>query len=99
MSITALFAEFLVKPGAELQVAELMLELTARVREEPGNLAFVPYTRAAEPRRYFVYEVYRDDAAFQAHITADYGARFNAQLTDLIEGDASELTWLTPLEG
>jgi quinol monooxygenase YgiN len=92
-----LYAEFTVKPGNEARVAEMMLELTSMVRSEPGNLVFAPHTQEAHPNRYFVFEVYRDEAAFQTHITADYGARFNAELADLIEGDASELTWLRPL--
>jgi quinol monooxygenase YgiN len=92
-----LYAEFTVKRGHEARVAEMMRELAGHVRQEPGNVTFAPYTEEANPNRYFVFEVYADDAAFQAHITADYGARFNAELTDLIEGDASELTWLRPL--
>src|SRR3954452_11454635 len=87
-----LYAEFTVMPGNESRVAEMMRELTALVRQERGNLVFDPYIEEANPNRYFVFEVYRDDAAFEAHIAADYGARFNAELTDLIEGDASELT-------
>ena len=92
-----LYAEFTVTPGNERRVTEMMRELTAHVRQEPGNLVFEPYTEQANPNRYFVFEVYKDDAAFEAHISADYGARFNAELTDLIEGDGSELTWLRPL--
>jgi quinol monooxygenase YgiN len=92
-----LYAEFAVKPGNEPRVAEMMRELAAHVRREPGNVVFDPYVEEAHPNRYFVFEVYEDQAAFDAHISADYGARFNAELTDLIEGDASELTWLRPL--
>jgi quinol monooxygenase YgiN len=94
-----LYAEFTVTPGNEGRVADMMRELTALVRQEPGNLIFDPYIEEATPNRYFVFEVYKDDAAFQAHISADYGARFNAELTNLIEGDASELTWLRRLHG
>ena len=92
-----LYAEFTVTPGNEPRVAEMMRELTTLVRQEPGNLVFDPYTEEANPNRYFVFEVYKDDAAFERHISADYGARFNAELKHLIEGDASELTWLLPL--
>jgi quinol monooxygenase YgiN len=91
-----LYAEFTARPGAEDAVAGLVRELTVRVREEPGNLVFEPSTLRAAPRRWFVYEVYRDDAAFQAHITADYGAAFNSALAPLIEEDGSRLTWLYP---
>jgi len=92
-----LYAEFTVTPGNEQRVAEMMRELTTLVRQEPGNLVFDPYTEEANPNRYFVFEVYQDDAAFERHISADYGARFNAELKHLIEGDASELTWLINL--
>jgi len=45
-----------------------------------------------------VFEVYEDDAAFQQHISADYGARFNSELAGLIEEDGSVLTWLRPVQ-
>jgi len=94
-----LYAEFTVMPGNEERVAEMMRELTELVRAEPGNLVFEPYTERADPNRYFVFEVYADDAAFEAHISADYGARFNAELVTLIAEDGSQLTWLRPLAG
>jgi quinol monooxygenase YgiN len=92
-----LYAEFTVTPGNEARVAEMMRELTVLVRAEPGNLVFEPYTEEAQPNRYFVFEAYADDAAFEAHISADYGARFNAELAALIEEDGSQLTWLGAL--
>ena len=90
----SLFAEFTARPGNEQSVADLVAGLTAQVRAEPGNLVFEPNTLEVEPRRWFVYEVYVDEAAFQAHITAPYGAVFNAALAPLIEEDGSKLTWL-----
>ena len=93
-----LYAEFTVKPGSEARVAEMMLELTEHVSQEPGNVLFLPYAREENPRDYFVFEVYRDEAAFQDHIRADYGSRFNAELARHIEGEGSELTWLLPVE-
>jgi quinol monooxygenase YgiN len=93
-----LYAEFIAKPGCEERIRELLSELTALVVEEEGNIAFVPYTLEQNPRRFFVFEVYVDDEAFNAHIAADYGIHFNRALADLIEGSGSELTWLTPLD-
>ena len=93
-----LYAEFTAKTGKETRVAEMLRELATHVRQEPGNVVFAPYTEEANANRFFVFEVYKDQAAFEAHISADYGARFNAELTDLIEGDASELTWLRQLD-
>src|SRR3954451_11630714 len=93
----ALLAEFTVLPGAEARVAELVTDLAGRVREEPGNVLFEVYTKADDPRSYWIYEVYRDEGAFQEHLAAPYGAPFNAQLRDLIEEDGSVLTFLTPV--
>jgi len=93
----ALYAEFTALPGREDDVAALLAGLTQDVRREPGNVVFDPYRRASNAREFFVYEVYRDADAFEAHITAPYGAVFNAALGDLIEGVGSVLTWLTPL--
>ena len=88
----ALCAEFTAIPGAEQQVADLVRDFTERVRAEPGNLAFNPHTLVDEPRRWFVYEMYRDEAAFREHLAAEHGAVFNAALEPLVEGGRSRLT-------
>ncbi|MEQ4518214.1 putative quinol monooxygenase [Pseudarthrobacter sp. B907] len=93
----ALYAEFTVKSGSEDRVAEMVAELTARVRGESGNILFDPHTRRENPNAYVVYEIYRDEEAFQAHIAADHSKVFNAELGGLIEEDGSQLSWLTPV--
>ena len=90
-----LVAEFTVRPGGEARVAEMIRSLAEQVRNEPGNVLFEVHTRADDARAYWVYEIYRDEEAFQAHLAAPYGARFNAELQDLIEEDGSVLTFLT----
>ncbi len=94
----SLTAEFHVRPGCEQRVRELVLELTALVRDEPGNVLFLPFVSAEDPRHYTVFEMYEDDDAFRAHLAADYGVRFNAELASLIEGDASTLHHLDAVE-
>ena len=95
---TTLYAEFTVKPGHEARVAEMTATLTTHVRNEPGNLLFNAYTRESDPRSYFVFEIYRDSEAFEEHIGADYGARFNDELAQHIEQDGSVLTHLRALD-
>ncbi|WP_369172502.1 putative quinol monooxygenase [Streptomyces sp. R28] len=92
-----LIAEFTAREGAEDEVARLILDYALKVREEEGNLAFDVYTKAADPRAYWIFEVYRDEDAFKTHLNAPYGAPFNAVLAPLIEEDASVLTFLDPL--
>ncbi|MEV6833134.1 antibiotic biosynthesis monooxygenase family protein [Streptomyces sp. NPDC051133] len=92
-----LLAEFTAREGAESEVARLVLGYGRKVREEDGNLAFEVYTKASDPRAYWIFEVYRDEDAFQQHLKAAYGAPFNTALAPLIEEDASVLTFLDPV--
>lgn len=92
-----LLAEFTAREGAEDEVTRLILEYAEKVREEEGNLVFDVHTKASHPRAYWIFEVYRDEDAFQAHLKAPYGGPFNAALTPLIEEDASVLTFLNPV--
>lgn len=92
-----LLAEFTAREGAQDEVARLILEYAKKVREEGGNIAFDVYTRSANPRAFWIFEVYRDEGAFQAHLKAPYGGPFNAALVPLIEEDASVLTFLDPV--
>ncbi|MFD9393476.1 putative quinol monooxygenase [Streptomyces sp. NPDC060000] len=92
-----LLAEFTAREGAQDEVARLIGDYALKVREEEGNIAFDVYTREADPRAFWIFEVYRDEDAFQAHLNAPYGGPFNDVLVPLIEEDASVLTFLNPL--
>ncbi|MET7679779.1 antibiotic biosynthesis monooxygenase family protein [Streptomyces sp. NPDC005423] len=92
-----LLAEFTAAEGAQDEVARLIGDYALKVREEEGNIAFDVYTRADNPRAFWIFEVYRDEDAFQAHLDAPYGGPFNASLVPLIEEVASVLTFLDPL--
>jgi quinol monooxygenase YgiN len=90
-----LYAEFTAKQGSESQVETLISGLAKDVRREPGNAEFTVYRERDNPRKFFVFEQYLDEASFEAHIGADYGVIFNRQLSSLIEEGESQLTWLT----
>lgn len=90
-----LYAEFTAKPGAENEVGTMISGLAEDVRREPGNTEFTVYRERDNPRKFFVFEQYLDEAAFDAHIKAEYGVIFNRRLSSLIEEGESQLTWLT----
>jgi quinol monooxygenase YgiN len=90
-----LYAEFTAKPGSDSQVETLISGLAEQVRREPGNTEFTVYRERDNPRKFFVFEQYLDEASFDAHISAEYGLIFNQQLSGLIEEGESQLTWLT----
>jgi quinol monooxygenase YgiN len=94
----ALYAEFTAQEGKAEEVQALLLDLTTEVRNEPGNIIFDPHRSKESPNDFFVYEIYRDQEAFDTHIGADYGKVFNKALTELIVGTGSTLTFLTPLQ-
>lgn len=91
-----LIAEFTARPGQADAVDVLLAGLARDVRQEPGNIAFDCFRRLDDDARFVVYEIYRDKAAFAAHIAADYGAVFNARLRVLIVEPNSILTFLNP---
>jgi len=90
-----LYAEFTAKPGSESQVETLISGLAEQVRREPGNTEFTVFRERDNPRKFFVFEQYRDEPSFDAHISAEYGLIFNQRLSSLSEESESQLTWLT----
>ena len=90
-----LYAEFTATPGSESQIEALISGLAEEVRREPGNTEFTVYRERDNPRKFFVFEQYLDEASFETHISADYSAIFNQRLSSLIEEGESQLTWLT----
>ena len=90
-----LYAQFTAKRGSESQVETLISGLAEQVRREPGNTEFTVFRERDNPRKFFVFEQYLDEASFDAHISAEYGLIFNQQLSGLIEESESQLTWLT----
>lgn len=89
-----LYAEFTARPGTADDVERLILDYAETVRAEPGNVVFDVYRRVEEPDRFFVFEIYRDRTAFEAHLGAEAGRAFNVVLSDLILEPASDLSFL-----
>jgi len=92
-----LYARFTARAGQAQAVAALLSDYAATVREEPGNILFEISCHADTPEAFFVYEEYTDQATFQAHLGAPYGAVFNAALTPLIVERQPQLVFLKPL--
>ncbi|MBS0581515.1 MAG: antibiotic biosynthesis monooxygenase [Proteobacteria bacterium] len=89
-----LYATFTATEGNAATVAALLNDYAAAVRKEPGNVLFEASCKADESESFFVYEEYIDEKAFQAHLSAPYGASFNAALAPLIVEPQSRLTLL-----
>jgi quinol monooxygenase YgiN len=92
-----LFAEIVARAGHEAEVASMLAEHVAAVRAESGNQLFEAASLIDRPGSFFVYERYRDEEAFEAHLSSPHSVDFNLRLSPLVEGGGSRLTWLQPL--
>ena len=60
------------KEGCEGRVAEIISELVAPSRAEPGSLFYQPHRSPEDPRLFYLYEQYVDEAAYQAHVESPH---------------------------
>jgi len=72
----ALVAIYRVTPGGEPAVEAALLEMTECSRAEPGCLSYTAHRSPEEGNVFFLYECYRDEAAFQSHASSDHFARY-----------------------
>ncbi|MFG2130595.1 putative quinol monooxygenase [Streptomyces sp. NPDC048751] len=56
--------------------------------EEPGTRAFDLIADAEDPNRFYLYEAYDDEAAFDAHCEGEHFARFFEVVGDWADGPA-----------
>lgn len=84
--------DMLVKPGAEEKCRQLIHILQENTRKERGCVQYVGHQSTENPRRFFFYEVYKDEAALQAHRDASYFKQYvHGGLDPIMESRAREL--------
>ena len=88
---------YLVLPNREAEAVQLFQKLTRATRAEPGCRMYQAHRSLAEPRRFFLYEVYDDEAALDAHRQSlHFDELVQRGLFRIIENRAPEL--YAPLE-
>lgn len=70
--MVVLAVTWMAKVGHEAEVEALFAKLTEESRKEPGCVMYQVHRHRTEPRRFFIYEQYKDDAALEAHRTAPH---------------------------
>src|SRR5271154_6128359 len=94
MSIS-LIAKLKVQPGKEAEFEAAGKEMVATVKTaEPGVLAYVLHKNAKDPTEFIYYEVYQDQAAFDAHGKTDHMKAFGGKIGAILAG-RPELTFVT----
>jgi quinol monooxygenase YgiN len=74
--MVVLAVTWMAKIGRESDVAVIFEKLTAESRKEPGCVMYQVHKHKTDPRRFFVYEQYKDDAALEAHRGAGHFLQF-----------------------
>lgn len=78
-----IIAPIQIKEGYKEQFVEAMLDdAKGSVNDEPGCLRFDVIQDAADPNRIWLYEVYVDEAAFQAHLEAPHFIKWRDTVKD-----------------
>ena len=85
-------AGWLAHEGREERVSELIGELGAASRAEPGCLTWLPHRSIAEPRLFWLYEEYADEAAYETHQETEHFTRLvkNEAIPELLESRERE---------
>lgn len=77
--------KFKLKEGQEEVAVELLTTfISATEREEPGVLVYMAHRSKNDPSEVVLFEVYEDEAAYEAHRTAPHWVRISTQFMDAI---------------
>ena len=68
-------AKWTAKEGKEDRLAEVIEEMTEPSRAEPGNRYYQAHRSPENPRLYFLYEQYDDEAGYEAHMASEHFTR------------------------
>jgi quinol monooxygenase YgiN len=66
---------WIAKPGEEDEVARCLTELVEPSRAEEGVITYVPNRDPEDPTKFFIFEVYTDEAAYTAHTETEHFQR------------------------
>jgi quinol monooxygenase YgiN len=68
-------AKWTAKEGEEERLREICEEMTEPSRAEPGNVYYQANRSPENPRLFFLYELYRDEAGYEAHMASEHFTR------------------------
>ena len=66
---------WIAKEGEEEAVASALQLLVEPSRAEPGVLIYIPHRDPEDPRRFYIFEQYVDEAAYTAHTETEHFKR------------------------
>ena len=70
--MVVLAVTWIAKTGRESETAAIFDKLQTESRKEPGCAMYQVHKHKTDPRRFFIYEQYKDDAALEGHRTSPH---------------------------
>src|SRR5688500_18949358 len=70
-------------------LAGMTANAEASVRDEPGCLRFAVSAVGSDPNRFFLYELYTDAAAFEAHKVSPHFAQWRTVAEQVVVGQVN----------
>jgi quinol monooxygenase YgiN len=87
--------DFQLRPGSLARFLPLMLDNAEKSRTlEPGCDRFDVLLPAAETDRVFLYEIYRDEAAFQVHLKTAHFLEFDVASRAFVQDKKVGKLWI-----
>lgn len=89
-----IFARFHAKEGQEAGILAAILEQLPPTRAEPGCLNIRAYHSIRDPKLFFIYSRWKDEATFELHAGLPHTVRFIGRVEPLIDHpfDAARVT-------
>ena len=85
-------AVYTISESHEDEAVELFRKLGALTRKEKGNVLYLVHRSTKDPRRFVLYEQYRDKSSFDMHLAADYFTTYVVEgLRKIAESRESEV--------
>jgi quinol monooxygenase YgiN len=88
MSQTAFVVKLTTAEGKRDEALSVLGKLVAVTEDEPGTVQYLMHTEVADPNVIWFYELYADQAAFEAHIGSTTMAEVMGSLGSLLDGAA-----------
>ena len=92
--MVVLAVTWMAKITHEAEVAAVFTKLSEESRKEPGCLMYQVHRHKTDPRRFFIYEQYKDDAGLEAQRAAphflQYAKKQLPKIADRVEGHLFE---------
>lgn len=88
------------QPGKEEETLERVRKMGEAVEaQEPGALAYLIHRSAEDPSEIVFFEVYKDDAAFQAHAQTPHMGELREKFAELFDGSTVKVDRLERVGG